>query len=143
MPTPSEPSIPPTSYTELSSRTSFSGCPPEEERELEIPQRAPRRRLTPEHSENEAESDCEEHAIAQQPTPEPEPLSRRDGPIEAERQSIKEIEHVEDISIATETASSAATPESSAEHESHNDELEPCAAEYLLLPGMRPRVCCE
>ena len=73
MPTPDEPTLPPSPPSDRSERSNFASCPPEEGRELPAP-------------EEETEEDDEatvtgteretvaHHAIAQEPTPEPETL---------------------------------------------------------------------
>lgn len=73
MPTPEEPTLPPSPPSERQERQNFASCPPEEDREAHAPRedREEDDEATATGAEREAMVD---HAIAQEPTPEPETL---------------------------------------------------------------------
>ena len=69
MPTPDETAFPPSPPIDIPARSSFPSCPPEEERE--------ERRDDSDHDDGEDEEAAAlpaDHAIAQEPTPEPDAL---------------------------------------------------------------------
>jgi len=71
MPTPDETAFPPSPPIDIPARSSFPSCPPEEERE------DPRDESDDDNSENDEEDAAAppaDHAIAQEPTPEPDAL---------------------------------------------------------------------
>lgn len=73
MPTPDETAFPPSPPIDIPARSSFPSCPPEEERE------DPRDESDDDNSDNDGEDEeaaapPADHAIAQEPTPEPDAL---------------------------------------------------------------------
>jgi hypothetical protein len=69
MPTPDETAFPPSPPIDIPARSSFPSCPPEEERE------EPRDESDEDNSDNDKEDAAAppaDHAIAQEPTPEPD-----------------------------------------------------------------------
>ncbi|QIX02405.1 hypothetical protein AMS68_007922 [Peltaster fructicola] len=139
MPTPNDTTLPPSPRSDTSSRsTFFATCPPEER----------------ETSESEEESingadDEDEHAIPQQPTPEPEECQESRA-LEADVESPLQTEHIEDISTLPEGPISPALPETkpgvASTHRSLQVEYEPSlerrrnrptAASSFLRPGSR------
>jgi len=73
MPTPEEPTLPPSPPSERPGRQPFASCPPEEERESHAPREDSEEDDGPTVTGAEREA-IVDHAIAQEPTPEPEML---------------------------------------------------------------------
>jgi hypothetical protein len=99
MPTPDETSFPPSPPIDIPARSSFASCPPEEERE------------TREESDDDGEEAAvpADHAIAQEPTPEPDALEGAS----ASTQSQSKDKMIEDATVETtaHTPISTASPD--------------------------------
>lgn len=73
MPTPEDPTLPPSPPSERPERQGFASCPPEEDRESHAPHGDSEEEDEPAVTGAEREA-IVDHAIAQEPTPEPEAL---------------------------------------------------------------------
>ena len=74
MPTPDETAFPPSPPIDIPARSSFPSCPPEEEREERRDESEDDRSSNNDGEEQEAAAPPADHAIAQEPTPEPDAL---------------------------------------------------------------------
>lgn len=68
MPTPDETAFPPSPPIDIPARSQFASCPPEEDREA-------REESDDDGEETTAEAESDDHAIAQEPTPEPDAIA--------------------------------------------------------------------
>jgi hypothetical protein len=132
MPTPDETACPPSPPTELSARSSYPSCPPEEEREA----------CDDESAETGAEAEGDDHAIAQEPTPEPDAIERTSADREAQSK-------VENTATDLNTPSPVASPDAvapdgdmNAQASSSNpDAPVPFSPQYLDFAPNKQRVC--
>ena len=99
MPTPDETAFPPSPPIDIPARSSFPSCPPEEERE------DPRDESDDDNSDNDVEDEDAaappaDHAIAQEPTPEPDALEGASSTESHNAQSQSKDRIVEDAAAA-------------------------------------------
>jgi hypothetical protein len=112
MPTPDETSFPPSPPIDIPARSSFASCPPEEEREAR------------EESDDDGEEPSvpADHAIAQEPTPEPDALEGAS----ASTQSQSKDKMIEDATV--ETTAHTPTPTASPDVVAPEGEMQAQAA---------------
>jgi len=139
MPTPEEPTLPPSPPRERSDRQSFASCPPEEDRESHA---------SHDNSEDEEEEASvtgaervliADHAIAQEPTPEPETLP---GTSMLESRSKERV--IQDAIDAPSPVASPDTTQSDAPRSQVRAQAQGEAQyppQYLRYPPDQDRVC--
>jgi hypothetical protein len=134
MPTPDETACPPSPPTDIPSRSSYPSCPPEEERDA----------CDDEGEEAGAEAEGDDHAIAQEPTPEPDAIEGAS--TDREQQSKNE-----DTATDLNTPSPVVSPDAVAPDgdmrapasSSNPDEPVPFSPQYLDFAPNKQRVCID
>lgn len=133
MPTPDETACPPSPPTDIPARSSYPSCPPEEERDA----------CDDEGEEAVAEAEGDDHAIAQEPTPEPDV-------IEGASPDREEQSKTEDTATDLNTPTSVASPDAvapdgdiraQASSSSNPDAPIPFPSQYLDFAPNKERVC--
>jgi hypothetical protein len=132
MPTPDETACPPSPPTDTPARSSYPSCPPEEERD----------ECDDEGEEAGAEAEGDDHAIAQEPTPEPDV-------IEGASTDREEQSKTEDTATDLNTPSPVASPDAVAPEgdtraqasSSNPDAPVPISTQYLDFAPNKQRVC--
>jgi hypothetical protein len=105
MPTPDETAFPPSPPTDIPVHSLFTSCPPEEEREGHDGE------ISDDGEEGTSHSERDAHAIAQEPTPEPEMLEGADGDTQSQSQSKERIVEDATVGVAAHTSSPIASPD--------------------------------
>lgn len=137
MPTPDETAFPPSPPIDIPARSQFASCPPEEERESQEDS-------DEDGDETTAAAESDDHAIAQEPTPEPEAIAGASRDTRAQSK-----EQVDDVTATNVRAPSpvaspdAVAPEGEmqAQASSSTDAPVTFPPEYLDFPPNKQRVC--
>lgn len=135
MPTPEEPTLPPSPPTERAERSTFASCPPEEDREAHAPREASEEDEDQTVTGTQPEV-AEDHAIAQEPTPEPEIIPQASEPESRARDKVARdvIDAPSPVASPDATESDAPQARLRGQGDAH---LEP---EYLSYPQPSGRV---
>jgi hypothetical protein len=134
MPTPDETACPPSPPTDTPARSSYPSCPPEEERDA----------CDDEGEEAGADAQGDDHAIAQEPTPEPDAI---EGASTDREQQSKNEDTATDLNTPSPVASpDAVAPDGDIRAQvssSNPDAPVPISAQYLDFAPNKQRVCID